>query len=313
MAQSKFDPFFSRSMEFIPIAQDLFWHYHLANTATGEIVETLVRVDRTNTNKSLEKHHRDIAYAVTMQGGQKHLMCVEHQSEPDITMPARFLEYSGGDLKGYLSKYQEIPFIANMLLYNGNTSPYPYHDTLQAYYPDPAVGGRELNLRFHIIDLTQIGDEKLVTHGYCAPMEILLKHGRSANFELAADAYREVFQACVAAMGDVYLLSILDYVASLHSKKVGKKMYDFIKEIFDNKNNTVMTYGDELREEGKQEGMTIGEEKGRQEGRQEGMAMGEEKVRKAVAKNMLCNLRLDVDVITKATGLSTREVIRLAS
>ena len=66
-----------------------------------------------------------------------------------------------------------------------------------------------------------------------------------------------------------------------------------------------MTYGDELREEGKQEGMTIGEEKGRQEGRQE------EKY--AVARNMLCNLRLGIDVITKATGLSTREVIRLAS
>ena len=66
-------------------------------------------------------------------------------------------------------------------------------------------------------------------------------------------------------------------------------MYNFIKEIFDNKADIIMTYRDELREEGRKEGIF------------------------EVAKTMLCNLRLDVDVITKATGLSTKEVIKLAS
>ena len=222
MAQSSFDPFFSRSMEFTPIAQDLFWHHYLAHIEPKEAVNTIARVDRTNTNANLNKRHRDIAYEVTMQGGHKRLMCVEHQSKPDITMAVRFLEYSIGDLKGYLSKYQEIPFITNMLLYNGKESPYPYHNTLQAYYPNPAVGSQDLTLRFHLIDLTQISDEKLLTHGHCAPMEILLKHGRSANFELSVDAYRDVFQACVATVGNAYLVSMLDYAALLHDGEVGK-------------------------------------------------------------------------------------------
>ena len=49
-----------------------------------------------------------------------------------------------------------------------------------------------------------------------------------------------------------------------------------------------MTYGDELREEGRQE------------------------AKQAIAKNMLCNLQLDVNAITQATGLSRQELAVLA-
>lgn len=287
-------------MELFPIAQDLFWHHYLAHTDPKEPVNTLTRVDRINTNASLEKRHRDIAYEVRMQGGRKRLMCVEHQSEPDVTIAARFLRYSADNLEHHLGEHQAIPSLINMLLYNGEKSPYPYHNTLQAYYDNPQEGTQELALRFHLIDLTQISDEKLLTHGHCAPMEILLKHGRSATFELAIEAYRDAFQACVVMVGDMYLLSMLDYATSLHNEEAGEKMYNFIKEIFDNKEDTIMTYGDKLIQQGMQQGMQQGVQQGRQEERY------------SVAQNMLHKLGLGIDVVQQATNLSRQELASLA-
>ena len=295
-------------MELAPIAQDLFWHHYLVHVAPKEVANTLKRVDRTNTSANLEKRHRDIAYEVTMQEGHKRLMCAEHQSKPDITIAARFLRYSAGNLENHFSQCKEIPFITNMLLYNGDTSPYPYHNTLQAYYPNPAVGSQDLTLRFHLIDLTQISDEKLLTHGHCAPMEILLKHGRSANFELSVDAYRDVFQACVATVGNTYLVSMLDYAALLHDGEVGKDIYKFIEQIFGKKDNTIMTYGKQLIQQGKKEGIQQGKKEGIQQGKQEGKKEGIF----TVAKNMLHNLHMGMDVVQQATGLSRQELAVLA-
>ena len=76
------------------------------------------------------------------------------------------------------------PPILNFLLYNGALSPYPYHNTLQDHYSHPQWGSQELSLRFHLIDLTQISEKALLTHGHCAPLEILLKHGKDGNFEM---------------------------------------------------------------------------------------------------------------------------------
>ena len=90
-----------------------------------------------------------------------------------------------------------MPLLIQLLLYHGESAPYPYQNTLEAYYKHPAWGSQELALRFHLIDLTQISDAELLKHGHCAPMELLLKHGRDGNFELPPDCLpRRVPSVC---------------------------------------------------------------------------------------------------------------------
>ena len=90
-------------------------------------------------------------------------------------------------------------------------------------------------------------------YGHCAPMALLLKHGRTGNFELEPDAYRKVFQACVAAVGDDYLYTMLTYAAELSNPLAGKKILSFIEEVLSNKQDVIMTYGQQLRQAGRQE------------------------------------------------------------
>ena len=60
-----------------------------------------------------------------------------------------------------------------------------------------------------------------------------------------------------------------------------------------------MKYPDKLRQEGRQEGM------------QKGMQKGMKTRSLEIAKNMLLNLHLGIEVVQKATGLSTEELNKL--
>ena len=303
MSQSQYDPFFSRSMELPLVARAFFRQYLPAYTQPLSDFSTLARIDRTNTSADLKKRHRDIAYEMMMKGGSKLLACVEQQSQPDIAIPARFLVYSGNNLDYELKKHQKIPLLINLLFYNGEVSPYPYLNTLQAYYDDPAAGIQELALRFHLIDVTQISDQELLQHGHCAPMELLLKHGRDGNFELEAAAYRDVYQACIEAVGDDYIITMLDYATSLNNEEAGRKIYHFIETVLTNKEDTIMTYGERLQQRGMQQGMQRGMQQGMQRGMQQGI--------QTVAQNMLQQLHLSPEVVQQATGLDREAIAKL--
>ncbi len=278
-------------MEHLPIAQAFFKQHLPPHILLATDLRTLTRIDRTNTCDHLRQRRKDIAYQAQMTGGHTLLICTEHQSRDDITMPARFLSYNVGDIYKYLKENGEIPVVVNCLFYHGKKAPYPHHDTLQAYYTQPVWGCQELTLRFHIIDSTQLSDQQLLAHSYCAPMELLLKHGRDGKFELKPPAYREKFQKCVAVVGDEYITAMLTYASKLSNPVVGKRIYHFIEQVLTNKNDLIMTYGQQLRNEGVQLGI------------EQGMTQGMQARNLDIARSMLQD-RESIEKIQRWTGLS---------
>ena len=125
-------------------------------------------------------------------------------------------------------------------------------------------------------------------------MALLLKHGRDGNFELGPAAYREVFQACIAAVGDDHIFTMLTYASELSNPVAGRKIFHFIETVLSNKTDIIMSYGQQLRQEGIQEGM------------QEGMQ--QEKL--AIARNLL-RKNMDVSFITETTGLDQKTITKL--
>ena len=282
-----FDAFFSVSVE-QPAIFKSFLKQHLPKSLLKLVdLETLRRNDRVNTNPNVKTHRGDSSYNVDFRTGGTLITHLEHQSTPDILMPFRFLQYAGDNILAYFRKHKKTPVILQFLLYHGEQSPYPYQTSLQGYYSFyPEWGKKQLTLRFHLIDLTQLSDKEILKHGHCALLELLLKHGRDGKFELDAAAYRSVFKKCVSAVGQWYISAILTYIASLE-KSVGKKIYQFLEEVCTNKQGIIMTYGEQLRQEGRQE----------------------EKV--GIARNMLHQLQLGLEVVQQATGLSRQELASL--
>ena len=222
-------------------------------------------------------------------------------------MHIRYLRYNLQVVEAYIKKDPtKWPLIVNILLYNGPKSPYPYPSETSNYYTTTAWSRNEMYARFHLLDLTKMSDKQLLTHGLCAPMEILLKHCFDGNFEENISAYIGVFHECIEAVGDDYIVSMLEHASSLKDYEIGKKMYKFVEEVFQNKQEVIMTYGQILKREAKKEGR----KEGRQEGRKEGMELGIQTKAKVIAKNMLAKGYAIKD-IEEITGLSQEAIEKI--
>lgn len=309
MAKPKHDSFFGRSLEHPAIARD-FLKQHLPNHLKDKVIwESISRIDRTNTDPALERRHRDVIYKISLKHPNEGSMslAIEHQSEYDPLIPARFLRYSADNLEGYLkSGNKKWPLLVNLLVYHGRKSPSPYACETSDYYEYPILGNQELWFRFHVIDLTQISDEEILTYGLSAPLEILLKHSREAKFELDIDEYREVFHRCVDEVGDDYIYSMLVYAGSLENFKMGEKIFKFVEGVFNDKPEIIMTYAQVLKKEARFEGVQEGIKEGLIKGLKEGMQT--EKMQ--IAKSMLKDGE-SIEKIMKYTGLDKHNIQKL--
>jgi predicted transposase/invertase (TIGR01784 family) len=84
---------------------------------------------------------------------------------------------------------------------------------------------------------------------------------------------------------------MLTYATSLRNLKIGEKIYNFIEQVLNDKQDIIMTYGQKLMKEGRKEG----EQKGRKETRLE------------IAKGMR-SAGYKADDIAKLTGLPLSEI-----
>jgi hypothetical protein len=123
----------------------------------------------------------------------------------------------------------------------------------------------------------------------------LLKHGRDAKFELPIEAYRKVFHDCIAVVGDHYIYSMLEYAKNLRDLEVGEKIYKFIEQIFTDKQELIMTYGQKL------------EKIGEQRGEQRGMVIGMQEEKLALARVMLQDSE-PIEKIMRWTGLNRQTI-----
>lgn len=298
--KSNHDRFFSQSLELLPIARDFFKN-HLPDSLQPSIdLSSLERADRKNTDLKLKQRQRDSIYKTLINQTNTCFLCLEHQSQGKWNIPLRLLQYQLDTLRMHMNAgNRDWPLVISMLLYHGEASPYPHPTTSTAYYQNPSLGDQHLYFKFYLIDLTKTSDEQIITHGLCAPMELLLKHSRDADFELAIAAYRGIFHTCIETIGDEYLEAMLTYATNLSKLEIGEKVYNFIKQVLENKKDVAMTYAAKLKQEGKQEGRLEGKQEGKQEGRKE------EKIE--IARNMR-KKGIEIKLIKEITGLSDKAI-----
>jgi recombination-promoting nuclease RpnB len=293
----------SRSLEHPAIARAFFRQHTLAYLKEEVDWEGLSRIDRNDTDPTLKKLQRDIIYKAPLKQGGNIILGVEHQSKADPLMPIRYLRYSANVFEVYIKEgHTKWPLLVTFLVYNGLKSPYPYPLETTDFYEHGIWGNKELYLRLLLIDLLQISDQEILSHGLCAPVELLLKHSRDGKFEMHISAYRKIFHDCIREVGEDYIYSMLAYTDSLKDFKIGEKLHKFIEEIFQDKSDIVMTYGQLLKREAKLEGKI--------EGILEGKIEGSQSKAMEVAKRML-NKGADITFIKEITGLSKATIIKL--
>ena len=262
--------------------------------STFAIYDTARRVKGKNIS------YTDITYRAKVKGAQGELwdiyLHLEHQSTIDYGLTSRMYDYNFGLwLKHQKQRRPKQPLVVNLVLYNGVKINHPYPEDPYQCFDDPELARCVVSKPYTLINLNNISDEELLSHGACGLMEVLLKRANKANFVSWLRANWSLLRrhASVSYLEEslLYCLEVADEDAD--------KIIEAFASIDPKLNEPIMRAVQQI------------EERGRQEGRQEGMLQGMQTRSLEIARNMLHQLGLGIEIVQRATGLSREELARL--
>ena len=257
---------------------------------------TLAIYDTARRGKGQKPRHTDITYQAKVKGVNGETLDtylhLEHQRTIDYDITSRMYDYNAGLLlKHEKQKRPKQPLVVNIVLYNGVKKNHPYHEDPYQYFDDPELARFVVNKPYILANLNKRSDKELLSHGVCGLMEVFLKRASKPNFLSWLKANRSLLRshASVSYFKEIvlYCLEVADADAD--------KIIEALASIDPNLNEPIMRAVQQI------------EARGEARGRQEGMQTRNLEI----AKTMLRQLHLGVEVVEQATGLSRQEIARL--
>ena len=284
------DSFFRTSLGNLEVAQDLL-KAHLAPELVQQIDwDTLQITNKSYVDEKLKHLQTDMVYSCQLNGQDAYIYTlIEQQTKPDPLLAFRILEYDVTMMREHLKQgNKKLPLIANLVLYSGRQTPYPYSVDIYDCFEAPGKAREMMFRRLKLIDLGQLSEEALLQHGSADFLELLLKQGRERTFYEWLERHPEhvltLFERVYGVSGIVYILSEED-------KYSGKAIVDKLKSINPAKEKEIMTAAQTLIKEGE--------------------AIGIRRKQEEMAERMLLK-GMDVYLIEDLTGLSANEIQQLS-
>ncbi len=294
------DKFFKRSLKEKRIAVD-FLQAHLPLALYQRLnTETLTLTDKSLVLPQLRELHCDIVYECQIDQQDSYvLFLIEHQSSAAELMAFRKLQYTVALMDEHLrAGHTQLPLILPICLYHGSQSPYPHSTDVYDEFNNPTLA-RELVFKpFHLIDLTTLSEETIEKHGLAALMEMLLKHYRTKDFshKIKQIAHSGLLAHIISEIGLTYFEEALTYIYSSADERSPSvtAVTQILIEALPNEREVIMTFAEQLKQEG------------RREGRQE----GEHQKALSIAEKML-DAGAELAFIKQVTELSDKEISAL--
>lgn len=245
----------------------------------------------------------DLLYSVNFNGEKGFLYILfEHNSIPQPHLPFRMLKYMVAIMEQHLIKTRshQLPLIYPLILYNGK-KPYPYSMDLFDLFPikEKTLAKEILTTPYHLIDLTQVSDEKLQKYLWFGTMALALKHIHDPN---VFTTIKEIFYAVKELEkygAESYIYTIVTYIAETAKIPHQGEWVKAIQELEAIDQEELMTFMT-LIEKLQPEIFKMGIEKGRQ------------KEKTDIAKALLLQ-SIDLETIAKVTGLPKEKVKEIPS
>ncbi|MEN0016469.1 MAG: Rpn family recombination-promoting nuclease/putative transposase, partial [Bacteroidota bacterium] len=248
VAHQPHDALFKKGMTDIEVAQDLLQKYLPHDLRTTLDWTTLRHTNKSSVKDHLAQIHADMAYQCTLQHSRAHVYpLVEHQSTPDKLLPFRVIQYDLALMGQHLGEgYIQLPIIANICVYAGKQTPYPYSIDLHDCFEDPALAKQHMPGLFKLIlvDLTTVSEAELAQHGRADLLQILLKRGAQGGSFLSW--VRSNPAMILKLLDRSYGISGVHYMLSLEDQDKGQELLKAIAAIVPKKKEEIMTAGQYL-------------------------------------------------------------------
>ncbi len=293
------DKFFKNSLKEKKIAIDFLKAYLSPQVYEKIDINSLQLTEKSFVIPELKEIHSDIIYKCLLNEKSAYLFfLIEHESTAkDPLMAFRFLHYMVSLSYNHLRQgHKKLPIILPLCLYHGEETPYPHSNDLYDCFDDPELA-RELAFKpFKLIDLTILSDEEISQHGLAALLEMLFKHHRSKQFLsiMRKLIKSNLLQNAIRQLDIAYLTDMLNYIISTSQDetepRAAQHLIHELIQVFPQEREVIMTFAEQLKQEGRQEGL------------QEGGIM--------IAKKMLAK-GLDIAFIKELIDISEQELADL--
>lgn len=245
--------------------------------------QTLTSVPTNFVAPELRQQYTDLLFSVQWNDGSELFAYIlfEHQSAPPKTrdgpMAFRLLRYQVRIWEEWLSRTPEattLLVIIPVVLYHGQqawTAPRWFGDVL-AVPPAvrPVLAPRLIQFEYLLNDLSEISEEELRGRAYTAAVKLLAlcyKHARTApHFLTLLGQWRDVVAEVVEAPNGLAALAQLLWYILRVSEHVQREALEalLLQQVGPHTQEAIVTAGQLLIEEGRQQGLEQGREEGRQ-------------------------------------------------
>lgn len=327
--QNPHDKFFKESFGNLTVAKDF-----LINYLPGDILEridlnSLVPQKDSFINEELQEVFSDMLFQVDLNQRQGYLYFLfEHKSYPSKTISLQLLNYMLQIWETKMNKEMdyEIPVIIPLVIYHGKAR-WQIKTSLSQLIPDyqelpPSIQNYIPDFQYQLYDISQYTDDEIKGD---AQLRILLAIFRDILTKSSDQILDAVFRAADTLLklddqekGIQYFDTFMRYVFSAGPQMAPADINKIINQLETNYpggSEKIMTLADYLREEGKTEGhlqgLQEGLERGIEQGMEKGLELGAKKNAREVARKLL-KLNLSIDQIADTTGLTKKEVTKLA-
>lgn len=256
------DKVFKAAMTDIAVAKSFFENYLPAPITKNTDWTTLQLSSHSFVDKDLEEKFSDLLYNVQVYGKESHFyLLVEHQSEPDISMAFRLLEYQVKIWRQHLkqsnrknTEHLNLPVIYPMIYYTGKRKPYPHSNDLFDCFIDSKSAKHYLFKPFQLIDLTQIPDDELKKNELISGLMLIQKHLHKRNTNLLINLMFEkgVWVPILKHDGE-YLYVLLKYISEMGEIESPDEFFDKLAQLVPEEEEKIMTIAEYYRKEGRKE------------------------------------------------------------
>jgi len=321
--------YFQQQFQKIEFAVSFFKEYLPKEIVRQMDFKTLRLAPGNFVGKALRNRRSDVLYEVQI-GGKKALFYIhlEHQRSPDKKMAFRMLIYTVRIWEQFELQYpkkKSLPLIYPMVVYQGKkrwTSPLTVHDFmdvpefLKPYCPQ---------MTYDLMDLSSLKDEDIQGELFQQLVLLIMRSIDSPDInELLFEKYFPFIKEVLKQKRGIEYIEDMLYYLSYKSKYLDRaKIVEQLSHDPETKNvrEVAMTLAEQWKQEGisigiekgmgrgmekgKQEGMEKGIEKGMEKGKQEGMEKGiEEGIKKG--KTTLVYKQLFIKFKNEAEGWTER-------
>lgn len=267
------DQFFKTAMKDKRVARE-FLMRHLPKDLNNQVdFDNLALQPGSFINDIRKESAVDVLFKTTIEDKEVFIyLLVEHQSKPDELMPFRILKYTCNIMDEHLNKHKtalkkkskKLPLIYPMVIYHAKT-PYRYSTNINDLVDAPKEFVDQYFLKpFQLIDLGEIEDEELKKHAWSGVLEFALKHIFARDIFPHIKNIAGLLAQLDQSDGREFVEIVLQYFLERGELKDREQFFELINDNISHEvGGDIMTLAEQLKEEGRHEGMIAGELKGK--------------------------------------------------